>query len=220
MAEGEAEQERLVGRARLGDRAAFDELTIGLAEPLLRKIRRRLGSDLREILDPEDVLQETFLRAFASIGEFRWQGAESFGRWIEGIAFHFLLHSARKHGRRKVLRVERGRRVPEGDPGSTAGAGALADGPSPSHLQRREERFERLKKAIEDLSPEYRAVVRLSRIEGLKNAEIAEKLGRSPASVRNLLFRAMKQLRRTFGDTESLSLPDRRLEEKGAAGGD
>ena len=114
--------------------------------------------------------------------------------------------------------------MPSGRSGAPLGTTQVSRA-SPHHGRRpsrreRDERFERLKKAIENLSPEYRAVVRLSRIEGLKNAEIAEKLGRSPASVRNLLFRAMKQLRQTFGETESLSLPDRRLEEKGATGGD
>ena len=71
---------------------------------------------------------------------------------------------------------------------------------------------------MEDLSPDYRTVVHLSRIEGLKISEIAERMGRSPSAIKNLLLRAMKQLRESFGDTESLGLPDRHLGEGSSDG--
>ena len=89
-------------------------------------------------------------------------------------------------------------------------------GVSPSRAQRRDERFDRLESSLNSLSPEYRDVVRLARIEGLSIMAIAERLDRTPDSVRNLLLRAMKQLRQSFGDTESLGLPDRAIEDKGA----
>ena len=60
------------------------------------------------------------------------------------------------------------------------------------------------------LSPDYRTVIQLARIEGLKVREIAKRMGRSESAVKNLLLRAMKQLRDTFPDTESLGLPQQR----------
>ncbi len=57
-------------------------------------------------------------------------------------------------------------------------------------------------------------MIRLSRIEGFKVREIAERMGRSEGSVKSLLFRAMTQLREGFGDTESLGLPARSLNEE------
>ena len=70
------------------------------------------------------------------------------------------------------------------------------------------------------LSPDYQRVIYMSRFEGLKVREIAERMGRSESAVKNLLFKATKKLRESFGDTESLSLPDRSLEEDEAAGGE
>lgn len=191
------EQHELVERARTGDRRAFEQLAGSVSDVVLASIRRRLGPELREKLDAEDVLQETFLRAFRSIEEFRWQGEKSFERWLSGIATNFILHSARRHGLRKHLRIAL-------DP--------EAKGVSPSRHQRREERLARLITSVDELKPEYRQVVRLSRLEGLKIEEIAARLGRSTSSVRNLLFRAMKQLRESFGDTESLHLPHRHFQ--------
>ena len=50
-------------------------------------------------------------------------------------------------------------------------------------------------------------------MEGLKVREIAERMGRSESAVKNLLFKATKKLKESFGDTESLNLPDRSLED-------
>jgi RNA polymerase sigma factor (sigma-70 family) len=86
---------------------------------------------------------------------------------------------------------------------------------------RREERWERLEKSLAALSPDHREVIRLARIEGLEVREIAARMGRTPSAVKNLLLRALKELKRSFGDTESLRLPGgRSLEaEKGGADG-
>jgi len=71
---------------------------------------------------------------------------------------------------------------------------------------RRQERFGRLKKSVDSLSPDYRKVVILSRIEGLTIKEIAVRMNKSEGSVRNLLFRAMKELKKSLSGTESLNL--------------
>jgi RNA polymerase sigma factor (sigma-70 family) len=80
---------------------------------------------------------------------------------------------------------------------------------------RREERFERLEKSLQSLSPDHREVILLARIEGLQIAAIAERLGRSKSAVKSLLLRALKELKRSFGDTESFHLPDRSLRRDG-----
>ncbi len=89
---------------------------------------------------------------------------------------------------------------------------------SPSKGMRRDERFERLKEALEDLTPEYREVILLARIERLPGKEIAKRLDRSPAAAAQLLSRALKKLRENFGDTESLNLPQRSIELEGGTG--
>ena len=187
------ETRRQIERARGGDRAAFDELMAGHFEALRVSIRRRMGTTLRERIEPEDLVQETLIRAFGSLESFEWQGEGSFRRWLESIATHVAVDAARYHGRRRVLQIDRD---------------LEGSAPSPSKVIRRRERFERLNKAMESLSPDYHAVLNFSRIEGLSVKEIATRLGRSESAVKNLLLRATRKLREAFGDTESLNLGD------------
>ena len=187
---------QLLEQARNGDRDAFESLVSPVREGLLQSIRLKIGTSLRESLDPEDVLQEVQLRALGSITKFKWQGDGSFEAWLKGIASNFILHSA------KIRRQRREFRMVREPPASDV---------SPTRRERRNERFERLKESVEGLPPDFRTALRLSRIEGLRISEIAERMGRSPSAVKNLLFKAMKKLQDSFGDTESLGLPDRHL---------
>ena len=69
------------------------------------------------------------------------------------------------------------------------------------------------------LSPDYRTVLRFARMDGLPIKEIAKQMGRSESAVHNLLLRATKQLRQSFGDTESLNLGDGHFLDTGAQDG-
>ncbi len=180
-----------IGKAKGGDRTAFDRLFSNAHDQLVNFIRSRMGPALRQHLDPEDVLQETFLRAFRSMAQFEWKGEESFARWLEGIAGHTLADAARSSRGRKELQI---------------GHDPVAETVSPSRHLRREERFGRLRKSLQGLSPDHQTVIMLSRIEGLTIKEIAGRMERSESAVKNLLFRAMKELKKSFGDTERFHL--------------
>jgi RNA polymerase sigma-70 factor (ECF subfamily) len=195
----------LLERARQGDREAFGQLASLASEALLDRIRLQVGQRLRGKIDLEDVVQEVLLRAFESIERFQGQDEGSFRRWLEGIARNVIRNLARRKGWKKELELTR-----------DLSAGNV----SPSRRQRQQERFERLSEAVEGLSPDYRTVIKLARIEGLKISEIATRMNRSPSAVKNLLLRAMRQLKKSFGETESFSLPERRLGEKGETGDD
>ncbi len=181
----------LVERARNGDPQAFAELFEHLRQHLLATIRRRLSPAIRQRVDPEDVLQDTFVRGLHSLSRFEWQGDDSFRRWIEAVATHVTLDVVRHQGRRKALRIDRD---------------LEGDGAPPSRALRRQERRERLQNALRTLSPDHRTVLELSRMEGLSIREIADRMGRSESAVKNLLLRATRKLRESFGDTESLGL--------------
>ena len=88
-------------------------------------------------------------------------------------------------------------------------------GVSASKAERRNERLERFEKALNQLSPDYRQAIVLSRIEGLSIEEVARRMNRSPNAVSHILLRALRKLRARFGDTESLHLPDRGFGEGG-----
>ncbi len=181
----------LVERARNGDPQAFAELFEPLRQHLLAAIRRRLSPAIRQRVDPEDVLQDTFVRGLHSVSRFEWQGDGSFRRWLEVVATHGTLDVVRHQGRRKALRIDRDLK---------------GDGAPPSRAMRRQERRERLQNSLKTLRPDHRTVLELSRMEGLSIREIADRMGRSESAVKNLLLRATRKLRESFGDTESLGL--------------
>ena len=83
-----------------------------------------------------------------------------------------------------------------------------ADYVSPSRGLRREERLGRLQQALDRLSSDHRQVIMLARIRRLQVREIAGRMKRSENAVKKLLARALDELRKEFGDTESLNLPD------------
>ncbi len=200
--------DELIDRARKGDRNAFDELTKRFSTRLRESVEKWSRFRLGNRVDADDVLQETFLRAYRSLERFEApdrNNEESFLRWICGIAKRALGDLTRKTAYREnpAASIER-----------------VAGDPSQSRVQRREERLERLQRALDQLPPDYRRVLILSRLEGLSAQEIADRMGRTPNAVYHLIVRALQLLREQFGDTESLHLPDRplRREERGDHG--
>ena len=190
----------LVDRARLGERDAFDTLAARHRDRFEALVRSRLGHELANWIAVQDVIQESLLRALKSIASYRGEDSESFLRWLGGIANHVVLEAARRQ-RRDVI-------VALGDElGDT-------DAASPSHAGRREERFERLQAALDSLPEDQRRVIWLARIERLPIRDVAERLERSPAATSQLLWRALKKLKESFGSTDSFRLPPRELRQR------
>ncbi len=192
-----SDSETLLTRAKSGDNDALDALISPSRERLLAWIGGRLGPHLKAKVDAEDLLQETFVWALRSIEKVEWRGRDYFDQWLFSIAKHVILKEAARRERRPEL-------VLECEP--------AGDGPSPSRALRRDERFDRLQEAVDRLSPEYRQVIELARIQRVPVKEIAARMNRSADAISQLLLRALKKLRDTLGDTESLSLPDRALD--------
>jgi RNA polymerase sigma factor (sigma-70 family) len=130
------------------------------------------------------------------LDSFEWKNEELLFRWLCGIARNIALNAGTKEQRRKLAAPP--------SPGRHS--------VTPSVLLRREERYSRLKEAFRRLPADQRRILHLARIEGLGFREIAARLGRSPAAVRQAASRAARRLRETFGETESFSLPARPLE--------
>ena len=187
----------LVREAQAKDHAAFQDLVARYRDRLEHQIKARMGQSLKAKtgVEVEDLLQETLMRAFGSIEKFRWQGEESFYRWLGSIAEHLIRNAAQK---KTWSRLE--------------AKDVTATQESPSKALRREERFDRLEKALGGLNADQRKAITLSRLEGLKVKEIAARMNRSEDAVHKLLARAVLNLRRSFGDTESLALPDRKFQ--------
>ena len=192
----ESHPRELLERAQRGDRDAFSTLFSPLRPDLVAFIARQTGPAIRARIEPDDFAQEVLVTAFAALDRFEWRGEESLRRWMFAVAEH-------------AIRNESRRRSIDAAPMSIE---PVAPSVSPSRAARREERFERLERAIARLRPDHAEVIRLARVDGLTSSEIAERLGRSPGRVRHLLSEALGALRRQFGDsTMSLGLPDRSL---------
>ncbi len=185
----------LIERAQRGDREAFRDLLETYRDAVDKYVRLRLGAHFLRHVDVEDVLQETSTRAFEAICRFEWRGNGSLLRWMKGIAERVILKLAQRQ-RRDVLYLDQN---------------VSAQDASPSKAMRRDERFDRFEEAFDSLSPDYREVVDLARLQGLGVKEIARRMHRSPKSVAHLLSRALKKLKDAFGETESLSLPPRAI---------
>ena len=196
------DEERLIGDAQQGDRSAFDHLVQKHRERLTSFVRSRLGGGLREWVEVEDVFQEAFLRGFRSMDRFQRRGEDSFFQWLCSIAECVIRDWARQRKRRPSVPLD-------GDiVGSSSG--------SPSNSLRRDVRFNRLQEALRLLSPDHREVIQLALLEGLRIKDIAQRMDRSPDAIKQLLLRATRKLRSHFGETESLHLPPRSLDDYGA----
>ena len=182
----------ILEKARRGDRPAWDALLELCGTRLTRHIQLRLGDCLRRVVDVDDVYQEALAEALASMAHCRATDERSFLKWLTTIAEHVILNLARRRRIDRVLYVDHE---------------APAVVPTPSVAMRRENRMDRLQEALDALPEEYRRAVLLVRIEGLAIDEAARRMDRTPKAVAHLLGRALKKLKETLGDTESLGLP-------------
>jgi RNA polymerase sigma-70 factor (ECF subfamily) len=173
----------LVDRARRGDRDAFRMLV----ERYQRKVAALAIGMLRNREDALDVVQDTFTKAYQSLDKFK--GDSSFYTWIYRIGVNLCID----HQRREA------RYVQAGDPDD---AGEELTPPSPEDLER-DEPFEiarsseigaRLVDAINELTPEHRAVILLREVDGLSYEEISRVLDCPKGTVMSRLHYARRQL--------------------------
>ena len=175
----------LVQAARTGDVSAFEQLI----QRYDRKIFRLAHHITQHREDAEDVLQETFLKAYQNLAGF--QGNSKFYTWLVRIAVNESLMKLRK--RRSDRTVSLDEEV-ETEDGSMPRE--VPDwGPSPEQLYRREELNDILARTIHGLPASFRTVFVLRDVEGLSTEETAEALALSVPAVKSRLLRARLQLR-------------------------
>ncbi len=174
----------LVERGRAGDRSALQEL----AE---RYQRRILGVVVGMVRNPEDareVVQETFVRAFRNLDAFK--GDSSFYTWLYRIAVNLAIDLQRKENKR--TNVEYDETQPAED--APMAFGGKVRGEDPFDAVKNRELGAKIFEAIENLTPDHRAVILLREIEGLSYEEISQVLGCSLGTVMSRLHYARKKL--------------------------
>jgi len=183
--------EALVLRAQQDDERAFGEL-IGRYETKVYSLAMKM---LRNPEDAEDVLQETFVRAFRGLKAFR--GNSTFSTWIYRITANSALMKLRKK-QLPTVSIE--------DADEREAPINIADwAPGPVEQLLTKETQEAMADAIEALPAEFRQVFVLRDVEGHSNADVAEILDLSVAAVKSRLHRARLKVRnhltRFFNDT-------------------
>ncbi len=173
--------EELVRRSQQDDERAFGEL-VGRYESKVYSLALRM---LRNPEDAEDVLQDTFLRAYRGIKAF--QGNSTFSTWIYRIAANSALMRLRK---KQLPTVS----IEDADERETPVT--IVDWkPGPVEQLLTKETLQAMDEAIEALPPEFRQVFVLRDVEELSNAEVAEILDLSVAAVKSRLHRARLKVR-------------------------
>ncbi len=180
----------LLARIERGDESAFTMLFEKYQKRLALLIHYKLSSGARRFTDVEDALQETFLEAFRDLKQFRYQKPGGFLGWLSRIADHVIADTARFHGRNK-RRADLVRFRSEGNPDGPE----PVDSATPSRLLAEKEGLQALIQKLDQLPEEYRRAILLAKVEGLSNAEMAEKLGRTREAAALLLHRAIKRFR-------------------------
>jgi len=191
----------LVARVIAGERDAY--------RVLVEKYQSRALAIALEIVksreDAEDIVQESFVKAYLSLGEFRNQSA--FYTWLYRIVYNMAIDFKRKVARR-------GGEALEYDEGSSEGAleefsGRVA-GPHEAIVEK--EQRARIARVVADLSPEHRAVIVLREVEGLSYDDIARVTGVTKGTVMSRLHYARKRMQGALGDIA----PEGRRTEEGS----
>jgi len=180
-----ADETILVAQAREGDMQAFSELVRRYENKIFRLAQHITQN--RE--DAEDVLQETFLKAYEHLNQF--QGQSKFYTWIVRIAVNQALMKLRRRKTDKSVSLDE--TIDTGE--DTIVREIAAWDEDPEQRFSRDEIGEILDSAIESLEPPYRSVFVLRDIEELSTEETAEALGLSVPAVKSRLLRARLQLR-------------------------
>ncbi len=178
-----AADQQLVERVQKGDKRAFDLLVIKYQQRIMNVISRFVN-DFAEV---QDLAQETFIKAYRALPNFR--GDSAFYTWLYRIG----INTAKNH------LVARGRRPPSADVDATEaeyyeGESSLKDQATPERIALTDEIGKVVFDAIEQLPEDLRMAITLRELEGLSYDEIAEAMDCPIGTVRSRIFRARETI--------------------------
>lgn len=178
-----ADDQALVGAARKGDMAAFEELVARHRD----KIYARAYSMLRNEEEAIDLSQEAWVKAWQRLQQF--QGDSSFATWMTRIVINLCLDQLRKQKRQRTESIEE---IAEEAGGVERQMPIVTVNPT-AGLERAELRG-RIDRALGQLSHEHRTVLVLHEFEELEYKEIARVMGCSIGTVMSRLFYARRKM--------------------------
>lgn len=189
-------QMECIAKAVVGDADALQRLLIDHHDALLARIRLHLSDTMRHQVDAEDVLQETYVRAFQAVSGCRFDHGAAFHVWLESLAMNAL-----RDQHRYLMRKKRDvrRNVEAAARRSLSHEQFLdhltATDSTPSRKVARSEAAATVLSSLARLTEEQRDVVQLRFLEGWPVADVARHLGKSEGAVHMLCHRGLKSLR-------------------------
>jgi RNA polymerase sigma-70 factor (ECF subfamily) len=189
--------EELVRRARDGDHSAVARLFDRFRERLRRMVAVRMDDRLLSRVDPSDIVQEALVDALRELPEYLRERPVAFYPWLRHIAWKRLVALHRRHIRSRQRSVARERSPVDFKDGSSVHLAAhLASNElAPGARLVRKEMHDRVRKAVEQLEPDFREILVLRHLEQLSVAEVAELLDIAAGTVKSRHFRALERLR-------------------------
>jgi RNA polymerase sigma-70 factor, ECF subfamily len=185
----EGSERAAVLRAKAGDREAFREIVEANSRNVFALAFRMTGNEG----DAEDVVQETFLKAYRGIDRF--QGASEVSTWLHRIAANCAVDLIRRR-KNPTGGAARSLDELESDPPS-------ASGPGPEAAVRAAEIDGRMRASLGRLSRMERIAFTLRHVDGWSIAEIARVLQINTGATKNCVFRAVAKLREDLAPIRS-----------------
>jgi RNA polymerase sigma-70 factor (ECF subfamily) len=177
----------LIERVKQGDMRAFEMLVVKYQ----RRIERLIGRMVRDVDLVQDIAQETFIRAYRAIPQFR--GESAFYTWLYRIAVN-TAKKALVELKRDPLISEAAFASSEDSDETSRVENELSDRETPEALMASKEIAATVNAAIDALSEDLRQAITLREIEGLSYEEIAEVMNCPIGTVRSRIFRAREAI--------------------------
>jgi RNA polymerase sigma-70 factor, ECF subfamily len=180
--------------AAAGDGAAFERLVVRHQ----RRLHRLCLRLLQDAAEAEEAVQDVFLKLYRRAGSFERHG--QLFTLLYRIATNLCLNRLR---RRRLIRFVSLGGSSDRDEEETPALDPVDTAPDPRDRLEARKRWALVRRTIERLPTNQRAVLLLVRLEGLSYQETADALGISLGAVESRLFRAMRRLADVLGDEES-----------------
>lgn len=177
----------LVERVKRGDQRAFELLVIKYQ----RRVERLIGRMVRDTDLVADIAQETFIRAYRALPQFR--GESAFYTWLYRIAVNTAKKALVELKRDPLVTEAAYAPADDGDETSRV-ENELSDGETPEAVLASKEVAATVNAAIDALSEDLRQAITLREIEGLSYEEIAELMNCPIGTVRSRIFRAREAI--------------------------
>ncbi len=188
------DDQAVIARVQAGDRDSFRMLVDRYSPSVFRLAWRMTGNEQ----DAEEVVQESFLRAYRQIGKY--EARSSFGTWVYRIASNYaldMMRARRRLGRHTTAFSDEHTDLMERLPSESPGADRLVFSGQVG---------KRIEEAMAELSEQERTAFVLRHYEGQSIEEIGQALKLNANATKNSIFRAVQKLRRALAPVAGASL--------------